>query len=327
MRHHFSNDSRPKSVAKALRHEMKRHGFSLSHSTSLLLAAELYGYRNWSDLVANLSKHRQSPDDREAGAATAQNRFDHHVEVLSRHGIDRVTARDIVLKIGPTSAGVHQSLGREELWVDDASVIAYLDELAVGIATEASQVSLERHGTWLGFRAWFGNIEQDHGSSLWEHDLTPHSRQIVLGVSHDSRSAIFREVRRDDNFSTVVDNRILYRSRASTEPWSFLDGTRSAATQKRDKTDMVREVLSRLHVPTLRAMRSVSFIDEEDYEMVVGSDRVRSFLQRYPSLGSHCLWSLALPSEAKHLNSSKWIEKTDTDTAIMAMLTDGVLPS
>lgn len=330
MRHHFKNDSRPKSVAKSIRAELLNLGFKLSHSDSLLLVAKLYHYRNWGDLVAHLGKHPPSLDDQEAGNALTGARFTHHVGVLVDYGLDREVAMTVVQKIGPTSSGVRQLLGREELWVDDAAVTAHLDSLAFQISREAAEVQLVRHGTWLGFIARFEPRRLSKTHSRREARMR-NGGTMLFGVSHDGRSAILRERRElaDVSFQEAVDDRIHDRQGGTTDEWSFLDGypSGSSVSQLPEGARVIGEVFSLLHVPSLRAMRSKGTIRELDYERAVPSDRLRSFLHRYPSLADHCFWSLELSKDNEHLGSRKWIEGSDPDTALMAMLTRGNLPS
>lgn len=329
MRHFFSNDSRPKSVAKSLRSEMARHGVKLSHSDALLLTGRLYGYRNWSDLLANLGRNQKSPDDMEAGEATALARFNHHIEVLAAHGLDINIAADIIRKIGPTSSGTGQPLGREELWVDDAAVAAHLDGLATRIAREAISVLPERHGSWLGFRAMFDTIKPNQDSSSWEYRIRMRGNQMMFGVSDDGSSAILRK-REGTDFGSAIQNRMYDRDGGTPDDWGFLDFSPSSSDHPTLETEgarVIRDVFSRLHLPTMRALRSAGIIRETDYEMTVGSERVRSFLHRYPSLADHCLWSLQLRKDSRHLGSARWIEGADADSAMMAMLTGGTLPS
>ncbi|NTF17162.1 hypothetical protein G6L37_01795 [Agrobacterium rubi] len=328
MRHFFNNNSRPKSVAKALRAEMARHGFTLTHSDSLLLSAKFYHYRNWADLLANLGRQNPSHDDGLAGSAVASTRFDHHVAVLSEHGVDTKIATDIVRKIGPTSSGTRERRGREELWINDAAVTSYLEGLAFRIAAEAIDVVPQRHGTWLGFRALFENIRPGQASTSWEYHVRLHGNQMIFGVSDDGRSAILLK-EEDLDFKAAVDDRIRNRDQGSSDEWGFLDGYPDVFDHSRQHggAEIIQEVFSRLHTPSMRALRSAGLIREEDYEKAVASDRVRNFLHLYPSLSDHCFWSLGLPKEYEQRGSARWIEGTDPDTALMAMLTRGNLPS
>lgn len=327
MRHYFKSDSRPKSVAKSIRAELLKLGFGLSHSDSLLLSAKIYDYRNWADLAANLGKHPPSQDDRDAGDAIKAARLAHHVAVLVDYGLDRQAATAVVEKIGPTSSGVRLLLGREELWVDDEAVAAYLDRLAIHIAGLAVEVRQVRHGTWLGFAASFEPPSSPEGLSSRVVRLRS-GGGMLFGVSDDGRSAILRHLE-DGAFPEAVDERVHRRRSGSTDDWDFLDVLpgNTDTSQMSEEAMIVGEVFSRLHLPTLRAMRSRGYIDEVDYEKAVSSDRIRSFLHRYPALADHCFWSLSLSRESRHLGSAKWIEGSAPDIALMAMLTDGALPS
>lgn len=327
MRHYFKNDSRPKSVARAIGTELAKYGHGISHSDSLRLSARFYHYRNWSDLLANLGKHPPSQDDREAGETVAEARFTHHVRTLVDYGIDSEIAAAVVRKIGPTSSGGLQRLGREELWITDAAVASYLDGVAVRLAAEAVEVVPERHGTWLGFRAHFEGRSLPQDPSFRDTRMR-NGGTMLFGVSYDGKAAILRE-NDDIAFQKAVDQRMTERRSGTRDDWDFLDNHAdvSVLPEMSEGARIISEVFSRLHLPSMRAMRCLGVIREGRYERAVASDRVRTFLHRYPSLADHCFWSLKLPKEKEHIGSSKWIEGSDPDIALMAMLTRGNLPS
>ncbi|MBY3150882.1 hypothetical protein HFO56_00370 [Rhizobium laguerreae] len=326
MRHYFTSNSRAKSVAKALRAEMAKVGFALSHSDSLLLSAKLYGYRNWGDLGVHLGNNPPSLDDREAGEAATEDRFVHHVGVLVDYGLEREAAVAVIRKIGPTSSGGRRTLRREDIWIDEAAVAAYLDRLAFQIAKEAAEIVALRHGDWLGFTARFGKPELGENQSR-QAVRRQADREFLFGVSFDGRSAILR-TGSETPFHEAVDGRLSDRM-ASPDEWEFLDNYSSVSDllEMSEGALIINEVFSRLHLPSLRALRSCGFIREDAYETAVSSDRMRSFLHWYPALADHCLWSLRLSKDSEHVGSRVWMDEDDPDIAMMSLLTRGNLPS
>ncbi|TWG49970.1 glyoxalase superfamily protein [Aminobacter sp. J44] len=122
MRIHFTNTSRPKAVAAALRKELAMQGVKLSLRRSLEVVAKLFGYRDWNQLCSLAGSEPPSLSDLDVDDATRSSRRTYQAAVLVRGlGISMALAHQLVERIGPSRYGTPTDTTRIS-WIVDAVI-------------------------------------------------------------------------------------------------------------------------------------------------------------------------------------------------------------
>jgi hypothetical protein len=105
MRIQFDADTRPRKIGKLLKRAMDRLGYEFQLKQAYLFTAQMYGYRDWIDLLHNLGAAPPTAFDAEVTPEIATARQAQYVEALVENGVRPSDAERIIDEIGPTRSG------------------------------------------------------------------------------------------------------------------------------------------------------------------------------------------------------------------------------
>lgn len=131
----FLSAERPSRISKALARALADAGHHIPYMTVREAVAEMYGYRNWNDLLAQVGKQAPSPYDQDLDSLEAEARRSIFVARLADLlSLPREVAALVVDQVGPTSRAKRSLPKPRESW----DIIAR--RISAGLAARASEI-------------------------------------------------------------------------------------------------------------------------------------------------------------------------------------------
>lgn len=207
MRIHFSNISRPKSVAKNMKVALSSFVDNVALGRCQHLTARLYGYSSWHELQKAIGIEVPSPDDSLVDSQEAASRRMGQIDSLVSEGITPSLSVYLIETLHPTRASFDMSLSQQGL-------MEHMANLASGYG--ARRISLYCHENAGGAIAFYQVERGDLGKDAILRPALAQAVKAAFGIDHrtvpDYRSKfVIRTGSTDYLWSTMWTNDVASR--------------------------------------------------------------------------------------------------------------------